>query len=440
VSASLVVEDLSPFEPRDRTEEHWLERLQEHVRASDHVIRLGEAIDREDDFIVYRDQFGGWRAGRYVGELAHQGRRLEIRPRFGIDVIGRWLEGALNLVAVPETAEREASESFIALLMAAVWAREVDRASRHGPPAFRCDQPHEGLYVRGRLDIRDTVHLRAHGSTHVASVSRYRDLDNDVSRTLVAAERVLHQAIGHRRWHTPRINEVLPQLTAVVGARPSLPTQSALEHIRYTPITRPFKEAAQLSWRIARREGFGAQSESGEAEGLLLDVAELWELFLLHCVEEAAANLSVQHGTTAPGRTFLLASEADANQVLGRLKPDIIVSDDNRTLAVIDAKYKHLRNAWPDRPDGVDRADLYQLASYLGRLDPHGAAQGMLLYPLDPEERAASTAENKGPWRTETRSRVRFERIPIEPDSAIESLRALLIGPNPGLGSGAAVA
>jgi 5-methylcytosine-specific restriction enzyme subunit McrC len=47
------------------------------------------------------------------------------------------------------------------------------------------------------LDVRATARLRAAGSPHVASPQSYRDLDNDVSRTLVAAERVLTARIGN---------------------------------------------------------------------------------------------------------------------------------------------------------------------------------------------------------------------------------------------------
>ena len=343
-------------------------------------------------------------------------------------MIAGWLDGALNLVAVPENAERQPTESFIALLLAAVWSRGLDQASRHGPPVFRRDHRHEGIYVRGRLDVHETARRRGRGSPHVASVIRYRDLDNDVSRTLVAAERVLHQAIGHRRWHTARVDEVLPQLLEAVGARPRLPPQRALARIRYTPITRGFKQLAELSLGIARQEGFGAQSESGEAEGLLLDVAELWELFLLHCARQAATGTTVEHGTTNGDRIHPLVPWDDARTRavgLGRLKPDIIVSDSDR-IVVIDAKYKHLRNSRPERPDGVDRADLYQLATYLGRLDPDGQGAGMLLYPVDPDQSELSRAEEHGPWRTESGSKVRFERVPVAEEAATEKLSLLL--------------
>lgn len=431
----LRVRDLSPFQARDaRTagydEAAWLERLQRHLSASDHVIRLGETEAEDEDHVISRDATGRWWAGRYIGELAFEGHRLEIVPRLGLDVIGRWLEGAMNLVAIPDTAEQRGSESFIALLMAAVWCRQVDIAARHGPPAFRYESEHEGYFVRGRLDVRSTARLRGHGSPHVASVMRRRELANDVSRTLVAAERALNHAVGHDRWRTPRVKEVLPQLYAAVGARPALPGMRQLQRIRYTPITMPFKQAAELSWRIARQQGFAAQAEPGRAQGLLLDVAELWELFLLACVREAAHGLRVEHGTSSSERTFLLTSRVDERRGLGRLKPDIVVYDDARVVAVIDAKYKHLRDAWPERPAGVDRADLYQLTSYLARLDPDGGAVGMLLYPRDPEQSVLAVAERHGPWRTRSRGTVRFERIAVTAVAAVARLGEILADPS----------
>jgi len=47
---------------------------------------------------------------------------------------------------------------------------------------------------------------------------------------------------------------------------------------------------------------------------------------------------------------------------MGGLKPDVLVRRAGRVVAVIDAKYKRLANT-QERPDGVDRSDLYQLVS-----------------------------------------------------------------------------
>lgn len=427
MSQLLEAKDLSPLEGLSEEDERWLSRLQQHLRASDHVIRLGQT-DVDDDFVVYREPFGAWRTGRYIGELAFEGRRLRIRPRLGEDTITEWMAGALNLVAVPDTATERADESFLALLMGAVWCRAVDAASRHGPPAFRREHQHEDFYVRGRVDVRRSGRLRAGGLPHVASTTRPRDLYNDVSRTMVAAERVLSQHIGQRQWHTDRVRQVLPQLVAAVGARPSLPSREALRRIRYTPITRPFKNVAELSWRIAHQQGFSATDRPGSVEGILLDVAELWELFLLQCVRRAFPELRVEHGTTAGQDTFLLHAKDAPARTMGRLKPDILVHDREGVVAVFDAKYKRLRNSWPERPAGVDRGDLYQLATYLGRLDASGGAVGALLYPVPPlgEDEKTSTAEQESPWLASNGTHVFFRRVPATQTPAVETLRGLL--------------
>lgn len=429
MTATLHARDLSPL-PGDLTpDDHaWLERVQRHVRASHHVVRLGEAEAAEDseDYIVTRDAFGRWWAGRYIGDLSLDGRRLEIRPRLGEVVIEEWLGEVLNLVAVPESAARQHSDSFIARLMAAVWCRAVDQASRHGPPSFRRSHNHRGFYVRGRLDVRGTARLRATGSPHVASTQSYRDLDNHVSRTLVAAERVLTARIGHNHWHTPRVAEMLPWLRTAVGARPRLPARRALGRIRYTPITRQFKTVADLSWRLAQLQGYSAASEAGKSEGLLVDVAELWELFVVKCIERALPDLRVEHGTHAGRPTWLLSSNSDARAGLGRLKPDVLAFDGETAAVVADAKYKRLEDRWPERPQGLDRADLYQLVAYLARYSPQGQALGLLVYPRDDQQDRLATAEQKGPWRLEAGGDVRFLRLAVRRDDAVEELRGLL--------------
>jgi 5-methylcytosine-specific restriction enzyme subunit McrC len=201
MAGPLVAKDLSPFGPLTAEESGWLGRLQQHLRASDHLVRLGDAEDPEEDFVVYRDPYGRWQAGRYIGEVAFEGRRLEIQPRLGEPVVEQWLGEVLNLIAVPETAARQHSEAFIARLLGAVWCRAVAQASRHGPPAIRREHRQEGVYVRGRLDLRRTAAVRAGGSPYLASVVSRRDLDNDVTRTLVAADVNGHRVLprgGHR--------------------------------------------------------------------------------------------------------------------------------------------------------------------------------------------------------------------------------------------------
>lgn len=412
--------DLAPLPPELLDDERWLQALS---ALDARTFRIGLDDDRIEDQlprIVERGPDGGWWAGRFIGSLTLDGRRLVIEPRLGIEVVEPWLDEAFGLIAPPRSARHTDSETFLVRLLARLWCRAVDQATRHGLPLLRLDVGHAGEYVRGRLDVRGTIALRARGHDAVASVTRERSLDHPATRAIVCAERALSdRLIAHGEWRPERVRQITSALRASVGTRPRLPTLSQLHRVRYTPITMRFRNLALLSHRIASRLGYGVAEESGAAEGLLIDVAELWELFLLGCLRPT--GLSVEHGTTAGEPVHLLRS-ADGERGLGRLKPDLIVRDQYGVAAILDAKYKRL--AWaPERPSGVDTADLYQLAAYATRLRPRLAA---LLYPeapRDPSDRAA--AERTGGWRLDD-AEVHFRRIPTDRQGCRQALLDLI--------------
>lgn len=157
-----------------------------------------------------------------------------------------------------------------------------------------------------------------------------------------------------------------------------MPNARELRQVRYAPITRPFEPVARLSLEIAGRRGTLTSDSGDDTSGVLIDVAELWELFLLHCARRALGDGRVEHGAGPSSSAFLLTSSPDANARIGRLKPDLLIGDgQGREVAVIDAKYKRLRNS-RERPNGVDRGDLYQLVAYLAG---HDVSYGALAYP-----------------------------------------------------------
>ena len=420
--------DLSPY-PGDLSgdDDEWLTKV---AGIDPRRYRIGIDDDRLEDEewlpLVERGRDGRWWAGRFIGSMTIEGRRLIVRPRLGLDVVEAWLDQAFGLVAPPASARHVETETFIVRLLARLWCRAVDNATRHGLPLLRLPRSHEGLFVRGRLDTRRTIRLLGEGQLRVASVTHDRSLDHPVTRVLVRAERVLAERLtGTAEWRTERIRQVLPQLRAAVGSRPKLPTAFELAGVRYTPITLPFKQAALLSHRIASKLGYSATDEPGAAEGILVDVAELWELFVLHCARRAIpAGFRIEHGTTAKRRDYLLRNEGTGIG-MGRLKPDVLVLRGGRTTAVIDAKYKRLAPS-RERPNGVDQADLYQLAAYASRYEPEQVAA--LVYPGD-RDTGPARAEALGPWRGRGATFV-FQRLATESAACRDELAWLLgVGP-----------
>ena len=409
------VRDSSPFDDLDTRQVACLRRLQEQLLTDDRIVRLQGPAAEDPEPVVYADAAGQWRAGRYVGSLSLGDMRLNIEPRFPFEVLLRWVDAAFDFIAIPQVAQLQRAESFVPWLLALLWSRRLDRACRHGLPSLRVDGEHEGPLARGRIDVRATSRLRRQRPGYLATHTRERTLDNDIVRTLVCAENTLRYVTGSDKWQSRRVRDLCARMREAVGPRPLLPGQRDLDRVRYTPIRLPFRDLVAFSHRLARRRGYLSGPQSGAAEGVLLDVAELWELFLLGCTRDARRDLNVRHGTRALNTepVHLLRSAIRPDVGLGRLLPDILVSDDDGAIAVLDAKYKRL--AWaPDRPDGVDRGDRYQLVSYLSRFRDGERTSGALLYPEGMGEGAPAGAELNGPWLTRDGNAVHFVRLPVD--------------------------
>lgn len=423
---ALSLEDLSPHQAADSEEDAWLTRLAGHLADHDHTLRLSgqRRQDDEDDAALSRGADGRWWTGRFIGEINFEGRELQIAPRLGIDVVGVWLARALNLSVIPKAATQAARGPLIAQLVDRMWSAALAEAGRHGPPRFRHIESSEGVYLRGRLDVPGTIALRSARVPKVASRIDRRSVENPVSRAIVLADRTLSSLLGHEKpWRPELADELLKQLRGVVGANPTMPKAREMRRVRYAPITRAFEPVARLSLEIARRRGTLTSGSGDDTSGVLIDVAELWELFLLHCARRALGDGRVHHGTATSSTAHLLTSEADSSIRMGRLKPDLLILDgQGRERAVLDAKYKRLRSS-AERPTGVDRGDLYQLAAYLAG---HGVAYGALAYPPSQGDDEA-LAGDCGPWQLSEGQQVEFLRLPAKEEQCVSELHARLV-------------
>jgi 5-methylcytosine-specific restriction enzyme subunit McrC len=235
---------------------------------------------------------GGWTLGRYAGLLTLDGASTVIEPRMGWHALDGWVTAATGL-HVPAAAGDD-GRARVAALASVLWVRAVDGASRHGPPAFRREVQYVGGNLRGHLDVRRTVRLRAKGSTSAASVYRARELDNPVTRIIVAADRVLMRYVGRERWRTDRVDAVLAQLHSAVGRRFHTPGDGELHRVRYTPITRPFKWAAELSSRIVRQDPVATTALRGRLQGLVVDLDGIYREAMLNWSREARPDLRAE--------------------------------------------------------------------------------------------------------------------------------------------------
>lgn len=427
---NLIVKDCSPLNPQPTAvEADWLRRVAVSVRAGDFVVPISG--DRDDDEpIVYCSWDGTWWAGRYIGSLSFEGHSLIIEPRFGLATVRNWLFEATSVVLTESPGRLRQDESFIAQLLASVWAHGFVEAARHGLPNLRRDVTTKGSTIRGRLDVAASIRSIASASREVVSVRSERSLDHAASDAIIAAYGVLRRWLGvpDEQWMPSRAKELITHLMAVTGPRPRVPTKAELDRIRYTPITAGFAPIAELSRQIANRRGLAADVDAdGETKGVLLDVAELWEMYVLSVIRKAATPLSVKHGTRERETSKKLLWSDVSGQGLGTLIPDAILYAHSDVRGVVDAKYKSIHPS-ANVPQGPQREDLYQMTAYLSRFAPASGLPtwGLLAYPEDPDRLNVSPAELCSPWSLDKGKKIIFAAFPHKSEDAIRKFRGLI--------------
>ncbi|WP_287162932.1 hypothetical protein [Rhodococcus sp. (in: high G+C Gram-positive bacteria)] len=410
----LVINDLTSEAHWDRRptdqEQRWLAEIAE-LSPEPFVLNAQLRGDHEPTIepILARDA-DGWRANRYIGEIRHKGRTLEIRPRLGIETITGWISTILNVQVLPHTAAHSSDASnVITQLLAALWRASVLTAGQHALPRAGAKVSSYGLSVHGRLDVAATARRRAAGYHDLVSTRVVRSYDNAPASAVVLADRYFDQRLAGDRWRGARLHDQIAMLRTATGARPKMPTLHEIRTARYSPITIKWRRAAELSWGILNEDPLGVVAADESTHGVLIDVAELWELFVLHCVG-LATEQPVMHGTTEQVSGHLARSTVDPDRTIGKLYPDVFVGEDP-IAALLDAKYKRLGGR-----RGVDREDLYQLHAYSSTFKAPIAA---LAYPSTSVE--LPTAERNSPWQTNS-STFSFLTLPTEKDRCVAKL------------------
>lgn len=403
-ASTILARDCSPIPIANREDDDWLRKLVLAAKPPDMILRLGHQADELDEEPVasFDAATGTWWAGRYIGEVQFEGRILRLEPRFGMPALMKWLTAIWGVRLVDSKGRYEQQRIWLWLVIAHLWAGRLLVAAKHGLPFRRVETVHFGAALRGRLLPRETALMRAVGDDRLASVTRTRVVDPVIGRILLGAFERLRAALGSRGeknyWLPERGRTIVEDLQAALGPREGITTVE--NHIvRYSPITENYRPAIELSLSIlARRPRMASSAGEGKAFGVLLDMAEIWELYVAKLLQVGLPGLRVVHtGRAIEHIRSLLIADGDE---LGSLRPDVLILDhEGRCRAIADAKYKTTRAHALNRT-GVVTDDLYQLTAYLaGFGDPASRLDGFLIYPGDPEGQVVRRLAPKNPWR-----------------------------------------
>ena len=115
--------------------------------------------------------------------------------------------------------------------------------------------------------------------------------------------------------------------------------------------------------------GIAPEDDGTNVNGILINMNYIWERYLVQIVKEKIENKYQKEGKKSFG-TFICNGQSI------ELQPDLVISDKkvisdkNRPLLIIDAKYKNeWENVASNKSDKPEREDCFQIMSYMYRAE-----------------------------------------------------------------------
>lgn len=290
-----------------------------------------------------------------------------------------------NLAALTQTAG-----SWLDLLMR-FFCQALAVQLRHGlVKRYRTEE--DDLYVvRGRLLLEQQVCRNLIHKERIAC--EFDELDenhplNQVFKWVIT--RML--GLAHSERTRQAASELLPLFSNV--------SEVSVERLDTAQIVLDrSSERFRLCWELAKLFISGNTSDlyggKQQSFALLFDMNDLFEGYIGKTLQKTLRRhrnrVRLQHSARH------LVKDKNTERRLFKLRPDIVVMDDETASCIVDTKWKRLKPK--QRKAGVLQSDLYQMYAYAGR---HECNSILLLYPWDPStgclegERKHFIVENTG--------------------------------------------
>lgn len=337
------------------------------------------------------------RARQMVGVIAGRGCSLEILPK--VDPVGTGEEAGavrarlihmldvalgLDLSAGDATAMAHRADSLLEVFIA-LFAERLLAEVRRGLPRLYRTHEDDLRALRGRLDVIRQFTVHAVRPDRLAC--RFDALDANVPLMQVMKACVVLLARHARSADTQRKLAELRFLLADVSDVPlgALPWRQ----IRIDRSSRRWRTLVELARLLlgGRWQQTHAQARAPEGVTLLFPMNDLFERYVAVQLRRALAGSGLDI-VAQGGFAYCLGAWNDGEPVVGDshpTRPDILVKDGDRVVAVLDTKWKYLAK-------GVSHADLYQMMAY-ARL--YACRRLILLYPA-PAGEVAPDVDTRG--------------------------------------------
>lgn len=343
---------------------------------------LPDSKEKEDELIINtRMQDDGLyvQTGNYIGSFSHNDIDIEINSRFSNKFLERMLNYANDIYIDDVSLGKsvDAKENLSKIIIYYLFIQTLERAFLLGLPKEYKDKNYHEAKVMGKVDVAKFIKSDIPFAGKISSTNRERQDMGDIVLLLHKALKIVQKE--SKELIKPVIN-TLSYLNEI--REPRLVTPNVIHNALnskalHNPIYTPYKKVLEYAKLIIENEDAGTKSNGKQNLGFLVDVAELFEIYIRKLLQKEFKDWSV----TSP-KIELYKDKFFARKII----PDIVMSSGDQVL-VFDTKYKRMNMQGKDQYGlgDVDRNDFFQINTYMSYYQNQGknVIAGGLLYPMD---------------------------------------------------------
>ena len=343
----------------------------QEIKNSENDLILSVSKNSENNYIA--------QTGNYVGTFYIDKLKVEIKSRFSQYFLKRMLNFANDVYLddvdiVGEKSSRELDISkFIIYYM---FVQNLEKAFLLGLPKSYSSVEHHDMKLKGNIDINRFIKHDIPFRGKISSVSREQKEIQEIIDVLYKAISI----IDVNSFSTKNISHIKTHLKQQ-RSRAYVSNQTIQKAMNakalQNPIFTPYKKVLKYAKYIIDGSNL-EQKESGNEQtfGFLINVAELFEIYITKLLQKEFTNWSV----SSP-KIELYPKQFFIRNII----PDIVMQKDNQIL-VFDTKYKKMtfKNRYQNGGD-LDRNDFFQINTYMSYYQNSGykVLVGGLLYPIE---------------------------------------------------------
>lgn len=343
---------------------------------------LPDSKEKEDEFIIStKKQDDGLyvQTGNFIGSFIHNGIDIEINSRFSNKFLERMLNFANDIYVDDVSLGKsiDAKKNLSRIVIYYLFIQALERAFLLGLPKEYKDKSYHEAKVMGKVDMAKFIKKDVPFAGKISSTNRERQDIGDIVLLLHKALKIVQKE--SKELIKPVIN-TLSYLNEI--REPRLVTPNVIHNALnskalHNPIYAPYKKVLEYAKLIIENEDSGTKSNGKQNLGFLVDVAELFEIYIRKLLQKEFKDWSV----TSP-KIELYKDKFFARKIIS----DIVMSNGDKVL-VFDTKYKRMSMLGKDQYGlgDVDRNDFFQINTYMSYYQNQGrnVIAGGLLYPMN---------------------------------------------------------